>query len=77
MAENKKPKTRGISIKSPQDVQKICRRVIDDILDRGSQADDAQKINSLLLTWLKSWELLKVSDLEKRVVALENDRRRG
>ena len=77
MAENKKPKTRGISIKSPQDVQKICRRVIDDILNRGSQADDAQKINSLLLTWLKSWELLKVSDLEKRVVALENDRRRG
>jgi len=76
MAENKKPKTRGISIKSPQDVQKICRRVIDDILNRGSQADDAQKINSLLLTWLKSWELLKVSDLEKRVVALENDRRR-
>jgi len=77
MAENKKPKTRGISIKSPRDVQKICRRVIGAIFDGGSEVEDAQKINQLCITWLKAWELLKVSDLENRVIALENDRRRG
>lgn len=76
MTENKKPKTRGISIKSPQDVQKICRRVINDIFDAGLQIENAQKINLLCITWLKAWELLKVSDLEKRVIALENERRR-
>jgi len=77
MTENKKPKTRGISIKSPQDVQKICRRVIGAIFEGGTEVEDAQKINQLCLTWLRAWELLKVSDLEKRVIALENDRRRG
>ena len=77
MTENKMPKTRGISIKSPRDVQKICRRVIGAIFEGGSEVEDAQKINQLCLTWLKAWELLKVSDLEKRVIALENDRMRG
>jgi hypothetical protein len=76
MTENNKAKTRGISIKSPRDVQKICRRVIGAIFEGGSEVEDAQKINQLCLTWLRAWELLKVSDLEKRVIALEKERRR-
>lgn len=77
MAENKKAKTRGISIKSPRDIQKICRKVIGAIFEGKTEVEDAQKINQLCITWLKAWELLKVSDLEKRVIALENERRRG
>jgi hypothetical protein len=51
--------------------------VINDIFEAGLQVENAQKINLLCITWLKAWELLKVSDLEKRVIALENDRMRG
>ncbi|MDD3565963.1 MAG: hypothetical protein PHN90_09895 [Methanothrix sp.] len=71
MGENKKPKTRGVSIKSPADVRRIARRVISDIFAEGSQIENAAKVNQLLQTWLKGWELEKMADLEERIARLE------
>lgn len=73
MTENKKRKTRGVSIKTPADVRRIAQRVISDIFQESSQIENAGKLNQLLLTWLKGWELEKLSDVEKRLVALEED----
>jgi hypothetical protein len=81
MTENKNTKTRGVTIRSPSDVRRIARRVISDIFQEQSQIEHAGKINQLLMTWLKGWELEKLSDVEKRLTALEEqaakERRHG
>jgi len=74
MSENKNPQTRGVSIKSPCDVKRIATRIISDVFRENMQIDHAGKVNNLLTTWLKAWELEKVSDFEKRLRALEEAR---
>jgi hypothetical protein len=71
MTEPISVKGRGIRLNSPQDVRRICRRVINDIFVEGSQIEHAGRLNNLLVTWLRSWELEKLSDVEKRLTALE------
>lgn len=66
-------KGRGIRLNSPQDVRRICRRVINDIFTEGSQIEHAGRLNNLLVTWLKAWELEKLSDVEKRLAVVEED----
>lgn len=66
-------KFRGITLNTPKDVRRICRRVINDIFTEGSQIEHAGRLNNLLVTWLKAWELEKLSDVEKRLVTLEKD----
>jgi len=70
---NNNPKTRGISLKTPADVRRIAQRVISDVFRDCSQIEHAGKVNQLLLTWLKAWEIEKLSDIEKRLVAVEED----
>ncbi len=74
MTENKKPGARGVSIRSPADVQRIARRVISDIFQERGQIEHAGKINQLLITWLKAFEIEKLSDLEKRITDLEKEK---
>jgi hypothetical protein len=71
MSENKNLKSRGVSIKSPEDVRRIATRIISDVFRDNLQIDHAGKVNNLLVTWLKAWELQKVSDFETRLAALE------
>jgi len=71
MTGNNNKRTRGLTIKSPDDVKRVARWVISDIFQENSQIEHAGKLNQLLLTWLKAWELEKLSDVEKRVAALE------
>ena len=75
MTENKNIRTRGVTIRSPSDVRRIARRVISDIFVEGSQITNAGKVNQLLQTWLKGWELEKLEDIERRLSALEDERR--
>ena len=71
MLENKSPKRRGISLKDPSDVRRISQRIISDVFRDKTQIEHAGKVNNLLITWLKAFELEKMSDLEKRVEVLE------
>lgn len=71
MTENNNPRTRGVSLKVPADVRRIAQRVLSDIFREQSQIENAGKLNQLLLTWLKAWELEKLSDVEKRLSTLE------
>jgi len=49
--------------------------VISEIFVEGSQITNAGKVNQLLQTWLKGWELEKLEDIERRLSALEEERR--
>jgi hypothetical protein len=71
MTENKKPKNRGVSIKTPEDVRRITARIISDVFRDEAQIEHAGKVNNLLVTWLKAWEMAKMDDIEKRLEALE------
>ncbi len=71
MSENKKVRRRGITLNSPQDARRIVRRIIDRAFEERSELEHAGRISQLLANWLKAWELEKVSDIEKRLEALE------
>jgi hypothetical protein len=71
MSENKKVRRRGITLNSPQDARRLVRRVIDRAFEEGSELEHAGRISQLLGNWLKAWELDKISDIEKRLEALE------
>ncbi len=75
MYENKNRKSRGICLKSPEDVRRIATRIISDVFRDKAQIEQAGKVNNLLITWLKAWELQKVSDFEARLKALEEVRK--
>jgi hypothetical protein len=72
MLKNKNPKRRGVSLKNPSDVRRISQRIISDVFRDETQIEHAGKVNNLLITWLKAFELEKIGDLEKRVTALES-----
>ena len=74
MPENKKRKSRGVSLKTPEDVRRISCRIISDVFRDEAQIEHAGKVNNLLVTWLKAWELSKISDIEKRLEELEKDK---
>jgi hypothetical protein len=71
MSENKNHKSRGVSLKCPADVRRISQRIISDVFRDETQIEHAGKVNNLLVTWLKAWELDKLSDIERRLTALE------
>ena len=71
MVENKNVKRRGITLNSPQDARRIVRRIIDKAFEEKSELENAGRISQLLGNWLKAWELDKISDIEKRLEALE------
>lgn len=75
MSGNNNKRTRGLTIKSPEDVKRVARWVISDIFQEDSQIENAAKVNQLLQTWLKGWELGKLESIEKRLRALEDERR--
>jgi hypothetical protein len=74
MSENKNVRRRGITLNSPQDARRIVRRIIDRAFEEGSELENAGRISQLLANWLKAWELEKVSDIEKRLEALEQSK---
>ena len=75
MSENKKPKRRGITLKTPEDARRIVKRIIDKAFEQKSELENAGRISQLLGNWLKAWELEKVSDIEKRLEALESGKK--
>ena len=56
-------------------MRRIATRIISDVFRDKAQIEQAGKVNNLLITWLKAWELQKVSDFEARLKALEEARK--
>ncbi|MCP1393489.1 MAG: hypothetical protein J5I35_12180 [Methanothrix harundinacea] len=64
-----------MTIKSPEDVKRVARWVVSDIFREQLQIEHAGKINQLLQTWLRAYEIEKLADIEARLRALEDERR--
>jgi hypothetical protein len=71
MPENKIVKRRGIKLKTPEDARRLIRRVVDRAFETQQELEYSGRISQLLSCWLKAWELDKISDIEKRLEALE------
>ena len=71
MSENKNPKRRGITLNEPKDARRLIRRVVDRAFAEGQELEYSGRIAKLLGIWAKLWEIDKLSDIEARIVALE------
>ena len=72
MSGNKNIKrTRGVTLRTPKDLQRITAQVISDIFRAGQQVEHSGKIFQLGSVWLKAYEVSKLEDIEKRLAALE------
>lgn len=73
MTENNSPKqARGVTLHTPKDVRRVVQRITSKAFQEGSELENAGKISQLMGNWLKAWELDKISDIEKRLEAIEN-----
>jgi hypothetical protein len=71
MLKNKNPKRRGITLNEPKDARRLIRRVVDRAFAEGQELEYSGRIAQLLGIWAKLWEIDKLSDIEARIVALE------
>ena len=72
MSENNIPKpTRGVTLREPKDVRRVIQRICSKAFQDGAELEYAGRIAQLMGCWLKAWEIDKLSDIEKRLEALE------
>ena len=67
---NNKRNRSYIELNSLHDVEKLIEDVLTECAD-GGMAENAGKICNLLNTYLKTWELRKTDEIEKRLEKLE------
>ena len=62
-----------LQLNDPKDVQEYVRRLLRVLKNQGPEAEVANlgKISQILSVWLKSYELNRLEDIEKRLKALE------
>jgi hypothetical protein len=74
MSTENGPKALRIALKNPDDARRLIRRVLTQIFSENAEVQSAGKVANLLTVWLKAWEIDKISDIEKRLEALERAR---
>ena len=61
-----------MKLNDPGDVRNLIKSWLRDVSETGTLPfENGGVVVQLLNTWLKSWELDKISDIEKRLDALE------
>lgn len=62
-----------IKLNNPRDVQEYIRRLLRNLKERGPDAEIEYlgRISQILSVWLKSYELNKLNDIERRLEELE------
>jgi hypothetical protein len=65
-----------MKLENPKDAQEYIRRLLRNLKEKGPDAEIEYmgRISQILSVWLKSYELNKLSDIEKRLEELENKR---
>jgi len=72
MSENNNPKqTRGVTLREPKDVRRVCQRIVSKAFQQGEELQYSGRISQLMGCWMKAWELDKLADIEQRLEALE------
>jgi hypothetical protein len=64
-----------LKLENPTDAQEYIRRLLRNLKERGPDAEIEYlgRISQILSVWLKSYELNKLDDIEKRLAALEKE----
>ncbi|MCP1392628.1 MAG: hypothetical protein J5I35_07700 [Methanothrix harundinacea] len=76
MTENNMPKqTRGVTLREPKDLRRVCQRITSKAFQDGLELEYSGRIAQLMGVWLKAFELEKLADIERRLSALEEERR--
>lgn len=75
MTKNKNVKRRGITLNTPADARRIIRRIVDRAFATGQELENAGKLSQLMTCWCRAWELEATADLERRIEALERDKK--
>jgi hypothetical protein len=62
-----------MKLENPKDAQEYIRRLLRNLKEKGPDAEIEYmgRISQILSVWLKSYELNKLSDIEKRLEELE------
>lgn len=65
-----------LKLQNPKDAQEYIRRLLRNLKERGPDAEIEYlgRISQILSVWLKSYEINKLDDIEKRIDALEADK---
>ena len=70
--------TKRLKLNDPADVRNLIKSWLKDVAETGKLPfeKDGGVIVQMLNTWLKSYELDKISDIEKRLEELEKERQK-
>ena len=70
--------SKRLKLNDPADVRNLIKSWLKDVADTGKLPfeKDGGVIVQMLNTWLKSYELDKISDIEKRLEELEKERQK-
>jgi hypothetical protein len=75
MSENNIPKqTRGVTLREPKDVRRVCQRIVSRAFQQSEELQYSGRIAQLMACWMKAWELDKLVDIEVRLTALEESK---
>jgi len=69
--------TKRLRLKEPADVRALIKRWLSGVVETGNlpfEKGVGGVVVQMLQTWLKSYELEKLEDVEKRIEALERDK---
>ena len=68
---------RGQRLQTPEDIRRAVQRISNRIFREGSEVENAGRLAQLYNVFLKSWELEKLADIEKRLSTVEEALDRG
>jgi predicted transcriptional regulator len=61
----------NLRLDTAEDVRELIRTVIEEIVNEGSQVENAGRICNLLQVWLRASEQSKLEEIEQRLAKLE------
>lgn len=73
-ARPKDGKAPDVSLKSPEDIRKVCETLIATMFQEGTAVDAPNQVAGLMKTWMEAFGLEKMEDMEKRLKELEAER---
>jgi len=71
---NWRSKKRGVVLRTPSDVRKVVQRITSEAFRQGKELEAAGRLGTLLAVWLKAFEIEKITEIEKRLEVLENEK---
>ena len=67
-------KTPDVSLKSPEDIRKVCETLIATMFQEGTAVDAPNQVAGLMKTWMEAFGLEKIETLEKKIAEIEKER---